>query len=149
MGYRGNGDDDRRFARCARCDAIVFAEPTGSCHTSADIMCLSCGTAMPDLPFVDSAYFNVVMRVGRPLGHVARLRRARKRLLHRCKEGRSRLSLRQERRALVAGHHGFFARDVRPSGRSDLAPIQPLPNFAWNPCESHYLHWNTLVFLFN
>ena len=77
MGYRGNGEDDRRFARCARCAAIVFAEPAGSCHTNADIMCELCGITMPDLPFVDSDYFNVVMRIGRPLGHLARLRRAR------------------------------------------------------------------------
>ena len=76
MGYRGNGEDDRRFARCARCDAIVF-EPTSSCHTNANIACELCGMMMPDLPFMDSDYFNVVMRVGRPLGHVARFRRAR------------------------------------------------------------------------
>jgi hypothetical protein len=77
MGYRGNGEDERRTARCAGCDAIVFADPASSCHASANIMCELCGTAMPDLPFVDNDYFNVVMRGGRPLGHVARLRRAR------------------------------------------------------------------------
>ena len=77
MGYRGDGEDDRRFTRCARCDAIVFAEPASSCHTNANIMCELCGIAMPDLPVVDDDYFNVVMRVGRPLGHVARFRRAR------------------------------------------------------------------------
>ena len=77
MGYRGNGADDRRFARCSRCDAIVFAEPAGSCHTNTNIMCELCGMTMHDLPFVDSDYFNVVMRVGRPPGRVARLRRER------------------------------------------------------------------------
>jgi hypothetical protein len=77
MGYRGNGDDERRTARCARCDAIVFAEPAGRCDTFADIMCELCGMTMPVLPFVDSDYFNVVMNAGRPLGDVARLRRAR------------------------------------------------------------------------
>jgi hypothetical protein len=77
MGYRGSGEGDRRFARCARCDAIVFAEPAGSYHTNANIACELCGMTMPELPFVDSDYFNVVMRVGRPLGRVARLRRAR------------------------------------------------------------------------
>ena len=77
MGYRGNGDDDRRIGRCARCDAIVFSEPAGSCHINANIACELCGMTMPDLPFVDSDYFNVVMRVGRPLSRVARFRRAR------------------------------------------------------------------------
>ena len=77
MGYRGNGEDERRIARCASCDAMVFAELARSCHTNATIMCELCGMTMPDLPFVDSDYFNVVMRVGRPLGRVARFRRAR------------------------------------------------------------------------
>ena len=77
MGYRGNGEDDRRFARCARCNAIVFAEPAGCCHTKANTACTLCGMTMPDLPVVDSDYFNVVMRVGRPLSRVARFRRAR------------------------------------------------------------------------
>ena len=77
MGYRGNGEDDRRFARCVRCDAMVFAEPAGSCHNNANTMCALCGIAMPDLPVVDSDYFNVIMRVGRPLGVGARFRRAR------------------------------------------------------------------------
>ena len=84
MGYRGDGEDDRRFARCARCDAIVFAEPAGSYNTNANIACELCGITMPDMPFVDSNYFfvdsdyfNVVMRLGRPPGRVARFRRAR------------------------------------------------------------------------
>ena len=78
MGYRGDEEDDRR--RCARCDAIVWAEPKGSCHTNASTECALCDIAMPGLPFVDSDYFNVVMRVGRPLGPVARFRRANCRL---------------------------------------------------------------------
>ena len=77
MGYRGDEEDERRFARCARCDAIVVAAPKGSCHTNASTMCALCDIAMPSLPFVDSDYFNVVMRVGRPLGRVGRFRRAR------------------------------------------------------------------------
>ena len=78
MGHRGDGEDDRRVARCSACDAIVFAERAGSGHITASIICELCGMTMPDLPFVDSDYFNVVMRVGRPLGHVARLRRVRR-----------------------------------------------------------------------
>jgi hypothetical protein len=79
MGYRGNGEDDRQVARCAKCDAIVFAEPAGSSHTNANIACALCGMSMPDPPFVDSDYFNLVMKVGRPLGRVARFDRAKQR----------------------------------------------------------------------
>jgi hypothetical protein len=77
MGYRGNGEDDRRFARCARCDAIVWAEPAGSRHTDASTVCGMCGMSMSDLAFVDSDYFNVIMRVSRATGHVLRPRRLR------------------------------------------------------------------------
>jgi hypothetical protein len=78
MSFRGDGEDERRVARCARCAAIVFAEPAGSCHTDANTICELCGITMLDLPFVDGDYFNVIMKAGRPLGHVARLRRVRK-----------------------------------------------------------------------
>jgi len=57
MGYRDDGEDDRRVDRCARCDAIVFAEPAGSCHTNANTACEWCGMTMPDLPVVDDDYF--------------------------------------------------------------------------------------------
>ena len=77
MGYRGNGEDDRRFALCARCDAIAWEGPAGSCHTDANTVCALCGMNRADLPFVDSDYFNVAMRVGRPPGRVARFCRAR------------------------------------------------------------------------
>ena len=77
MGYRGDEEDEQRIARCARCDAMVFARPTGRCHTDAYTVCVLCGLTIPDLPVVDSDYFNVVMRVGRPLGRVAPFRRAR------------------------------------------------------------------------
>ena len=77
MGYRGNDEGERWFMRCARCDAMVIAEPAGSGHTNANIVCDLCGMKMPNLPVVDDDYFNVVMRVGRHLGRVARFRRAR------------------------------------------------------------------------
>lgn len=77
MGYRGDGEDDRWVDRCARCDAIAFAEPADSNCSHTNVVCDLCGIAMPDLPFVDNDYFNVVMRVGRPLRHGARFRRAR------------------------------------------------------------------------
>ena len=34
-GLRGDEEDGLRFARCARCDAMVFAGPMGSCHADA------------------------------------------------------------------------------------------------------------------
>ena len=77
MDYRGDQEDGQRIARCARCDAMVLAGPMGSCHTDAYTVCALCGLPISDLPVVDSDYFNVVMRVGRPLGRVARFRRAR------------------------------------------------------------------------
>jgi hypothetical protein len=77
MGYRGSGEDDRRFARCATCDAIVFAAPEGSCHTNASTVCALCDIGMPSLPVMDSDYFDVIMRVGRPMGRMTRFRRAK------------------------------------------------------------------------
>ena len=59
MGYRGNGEDDRRFARCARCDAIAWEAPAGSCHTDANTVCALCGMNRADLPFANSDYFVV------------------------------------------------------------------------------------------
>ncbi len=76
MGYLGK-ENEQRIARCARCDAMVFAEPAGSGRIDANTVCELCSLTIPDLPVVDSDYFNVVMRVGRPLGRVARFRRAR------------------------------------------------------------------------
>jgi hypothetical protein len=76
MGYRGE-EDEERIARCSRCDAMVFAELAGSGRIDANTVCELCGLTIPDLPVVDSDYFNVVMRVGRPPGRVTRFRRAR------------------------------------------------------------------------
>ena len=50
----------------------------GSGHTDA-IHCVRRCAALrsADLPFVDCDYFDVIMRVGRPMGRGTRLRRAR------------------------------------------------------------------------
>jgi len=77
MGYGGDQEDAPRIARCSRCDAMVFAEVASSSHSDANTVCELCGLPKADLPVVDSDYFNVAMRVGRPLGRVARFRRAR------------------------------------------------------------------------
>ena len=76
MGYQGE-EDEQRIARCSRCDAMVFAELAGSGRIDANTVCELCGLTIPDLPVVDSDYFNVVMRVGRPPGRVTRFRRAK------------------------------------------------------------------------
>ena len=76
MGYGGDEEDKRRIVRCARCDAMVFPELAGSGHADASTVCDLCGMKMPDLPVVDSDYFSVAMRAGRPLGGRRRLRRA-------------------------------------------------------------------------
>jgi hypothetical protein len=73
--YRHSKEDERRIVRCAACDAMVFAEIAGFGRVDANTVCTMCGMTMPDLPVVDGDYFNVVMRVGRPHGRVARFRR--------------------------------------------------------------------------
>ena len=75
--YWRSEEDERRILRCATCDATVFAEIACAGHTDANTVCALCGMSTADPPFVDSGYFDVIMRVGRPLGPGARFRRAR------------------------------------------------------------------------
>ena len=80
MRYRGNGQDDDGLRGALGAMRSPLAEPTGICHTNVNIVCELCDMTMPDPAFrqrLATDYFNVVMRVGRPLGRVARFRRAR------------------------------------------------------------------------
>jgi hypothetical protein len=56
--------------------SMLMADGPGK-HTkpTANTGCPLCGRAMPDLPIADGDYFNVIMRVGRPIKRGARLRR--------------------------------------------------------------------------
>ena len=74
--YRHSEEDERRIVRCAACDARVFAEIACAGRADANTVCALCGVAIADLPLVDSNYFDVIMRVGRPMGRGARFRRA-------------------------------------------------------------------------
>jgi hypothetical protein len=56
---------------------MVFSEFASTGGTDANTACALCGMTIADLSFVDHDYFDVLMRVGRPLGVGARFRRAR------------------------------------------------------------------------
>ena len=68
-------EDERRILRCATCSAMVFTDLASTGGIDANIVCALCGMTIADLPFVDSDYFDVIMRVGRPMGRGARFRR--------------------------------------------------------------------------
>ena len=72
---RHNEDDSRSLARCAACNATVITQIDCRESANANTVCTTCGMTLVDPPFVDSDYFNVVMRVGRPKGRATRLRR--------------------------------------------------------------------------
>ena len=72
--YRCSEEDERRILRCAACDGTVFAEIPGFVRADANTACASCGI---DSPFSGGDYFDVIMRIGRPMRRGARLRRTR------------------------------------------------------------------------
>ncbi|MGZ8387756.1 MAG: hypothetical protein ACXW3R_05910 [Rhodoplanes sp.] len=74
--YQRNEEDERRILRCAACAATVFAETAGFSRTDANTVCGFCGMTRADLPFEGGDYFDVLMRVGRPLRPGVRVRRA-------------------------------------------------------------------------
>jgi hypothetical protein len=74
--YRRSEEDERRIVRCAACDGTVLAEMTGFGRIDANTVCASCGMKLIDSPFSGGDYFDVIMRVGRPVWRGARLRRA-------------------------------------------------------------------------
>jgi hypothetical protein len=73
--YRRNNDDRRSLNRCAVCDATVMAEVGSAGRADANTVCASCGTTQVAAPFEGCDYFDVIMRVGRPIWRGARLRR--------------------------------------------------------------------------
>jgi hypothetical protein len=75
--YVPNEDVGRRYDRCATCDGTVIAEVTCLGRADANTVCASCRMTLLDAPFEGIDYFDVIMRVGRPMGRGARLRRAR------------------------------------------------------------------------
>ena len=69
--YPRNEYDGGRLERCGVCNAMVagWAEGNG--------VCASCGMTLVDPPFEGSDYFDVIMRVARPMGRMTRFRRAK------------------------------------------------------------------------
>jgi len=74
--YGRSAEDERRIVRCAACDGTVLAETAGLGRVDANVACASCGMTLADSPFSGGDYFDVIMRVGRPIWRGARLRRA-------------------------------------------------------------------------
>jgi len=72
MGYWRNKEDERSLSRCAACDATVSVETWGG-RADATV-CPLCSTTVTDLAFESGDYFDVIMRVGRPMGRRARPR---------------------------------------------------------------------------
>jgi len=56
------------LARCATCNATVIAQIDCREPADANTVCATCGMTLVDPPFEGSDYFDVIMRVGRPLG---------------------------------------------------------------------------------
>ena len=74
---RRNEDDSRSLTRCATCNAIVIAQIDCREPADANTVCALCGMTLVDPPFEGSNYFDVIMRVGRPMGRMTRFRRAK------------------------------------------------------------------------
>jgi len=72
-----NEDVGRRLDRCATCDGTVIAEVACLGRVDGNTVCASCGMTLLDAPFEGIDYFDVIMRVGRPMGRGARSRRGR------------------------------------------------------------------------
>ena len=74
--HRHSEEDERRILRCAVCEATVVAEVACAGWADANTVCASCGKTQVDSPFEGGDYFDVIMRVGRPIsvrrGFVAR-----------------------------------------------------------------------------
>jgi hypothetical protein len=56
---------------------LVIGEIACADLVYAKTACVLCGMTMVDLSFKDGDYFDVIMRVGRPMGRGARFRRPR------------------------------------------------------------------------
>ena len=72
---RRSEEDKRRILRCAACEGTVFAE-TAPSRSDANTACALCGMTLAESSAFGGDYFDVLMRVGRPIRREARLRRA-------------------------------------------------------------------------
>ena len=67
---------ERSLVRCAVCDATVVAEVARARWADANTACVSRGMTQVTSLFEGNDYFDVIMKVGRPISREARLRRA-------------------------------------------------------------------------
>ena len=65
--YWPNEDDKQSLDRCAVCDATVLAEVACAGRADANTVCASCGMTLVNSPFEGGDYYDVIMRVGRPI----------------------------------------------------------------------------------
>ena len=74
--YPHHKDGGERREKCAVCAAMVLAEVGLVGRANANTVCSTRGMTVVEPPFEDRDYFDVIMRVGRPIWRGARLRRA-------------------------------------------------------------------------
>ena len=74
--YRHSEESECRIVRCAACEGTVLAEIGVFGRIDANTACASCGMTLVDSPFSGGDYYDVIMRVGRPVWHGLRPRRA-------------------------------------------------------------------------
>ena len=74
--YPQNQDGGGRLEKCAVCAATVLADVSCAGRADANTVCAACGMMVVEPPLEDRDYFDVIMRIGRPLrrgrGFVAR-----------------------------------------------------------------------------
>jgi hypothetical protein len=75
--YPQSQDGGGRFEKCAVCAATVLAEVGSAGPADPNTVCVTCGMIVVEPPFEDCDYFDVIMRIGRPIRRGARLRRTR------------------------------------------------------------------------
>lgn len=75
MASQSQYNDVPSLARCTACNATVIAEAGGGARADANTVCTTCGMTLVEPPHEGGDYFDVVMRVNRPLGRAARPRR--------------------------------------------------------------------------
>ena len=75
--YPQNQDGGGRLEKCAVCAATVLADVSCAGRADANTVCAACGMMVVEPPLEDRDYFDVIMRIGRPLRRGTRLRRTR------------------------------------------------------------------------
>ena len=75
--YPHHKDGGERLEKCAVCAATVLAEGGLAGWANANTVCSTCGMTVVEPPFEDRDYFDLIMRIGRPVRRGTRPRRTR------------------------------------------------------------------------